>query len=346
MEPIEYKSLLIDSESSLLTLTSNMLVYNFNDVTNVVIDDISNNDDTFFDFGYQVKSNSVGHKAFGFENEHFNHVDMVLTTKMNRVTDISGAGDLDKALNKTNHSIVLRGANQNYSQYIVVEIPIHNFDDVSGSFNTSDTNKPGSQIIRKLVYDISNDITELNNGITIDSATLSQINPNDLMSDSNYYSYSYKVVNSELYKCIFIDPKYSPIVLIGTDYDSLEKILPSTSGSTTIYAAETSIESQVAFNSLPMRKTDDVTKTNNLSPEIYIDCSPSNDANSENLIQYMKKPFASDSMKETVDKFIRFIVNILIVFVVVYFLYYKLPGWFDKPPSTNAIPTTASTGSG
>ena len=135
-----------------------------------------------------------------------------------------------------------------------------------------------------------------------------------------------------------------PLVLIGTDYDSLEKILPSTSGSTSIYT-ETSLESQVAFNSLPMRKTDDVTKTNNLSPEIYIDCSPSNDANSENLIQYMKKPFASDSMKETVDKFIRFVVNIPIVFVVVYFLYYKLPGWFDKP-STNTIPTTASTGSG
>lgn len=342
MEPIEDKSLLIDSESSLLTLTTNMLVYNFNDITNVVIDDISDNDDTFFDFGYQVKSNSVGHKAFGFENEHFNHTDIVLTTKMNRIDDISGAGDLDKELNRTAHSIVLRGANQNYSQYIVVEIPIHNFDDVSGSFNTSDTNKPGSQIVKKLVYDINNDLTSLNGGSSLTSVSLSELNPNDLMSDSNYFSYSYKKVDSELYKCVFIDPKYSPLVLLGSDYASLESILSTSSTSSTMYTAQSSLESQVASNSLPMRKTDDVTKTNNLSPEIYIDCSPSNDANSENLIQYMKKPFASDSMKKTVDKFITIIVNILIVFVVVYFLYYKLPGWFDKAPSMNSMPTAGT----
>lgn len=344
MEPINDRPVIIDSESPLLSLTTNMFTYNLKEIGQPTLKSIDeNNSDVYFDFGYQVINSSLDHQAFGFENQHFNLTDIVLTSKMNRLEDVSNASDLEKAENKAGHSIVLRGANQSYSQYIALEIPIHNLEDVSGTFNTSDTNKPGPQAIKKLVKEINDNDFSINTTI---KTQLRDLNPNDFMPDSQYYSYSYKTTNTELYKCVFIDPKFSHIVLSNDDYNILESILPTKNSSNTVYTAQSSIESNVTSNSIPMRKVDDVKNSNNLSPEIYIDCSPSNDANAGNLIQYMKKPFASDSMKETVDKFITVILNIIIVFIVVYFLYYKLPGWFESPPSvevvtdaTNMMPT-------
>jgi hypothetical protein len=331
MEPIENKPLYIDGESSDLTLTTNMLTYNFKTIGDPTIKKFSEDDnDKYYNFGYRITNASTSHKAFGFSNIHYNLTDIVITGKMNHLSESSDGTELEKALRQTKYSIVLRGANQNYSQYITVEIPIHNLEDVSGSYNTSDTASLGSQIVQNLAEDIHNNSTELDDGNTINSKMSIPLNPNDLIPDCQFYSYLYKEYASELYTCIFIDPIHSPIVLHSTNYNKFITAMKDLE-----YTAQSDLETRVAFNQIPMRKVTDVTKTNNLSPEIYIDCSPSNDANSGNAIQYISKPFSSENMKESVDKFITIIMNILIVFVVVYFLYFKLPGMINTNDVSN-----------
>ena len=90
------------------------------------------------------------------------------------------------------------------------------------------------------------------------------------------------------------------------------------------------------YNELPIEKTDDVTREQSHSPDIYIDCAPADDANGESIIQYIKKPFASESLKESVDRLLIFLLNVLIVFVVVYFLYFKLPSYMKLSSASNS----------
>ena len=162
---------------------------------------------------------------------------------------------------------------------------------------------------REIIEKIDDELSELQNNISVSFNPSNVFNLNSFISESNFFFFDYTNTGaSSAIRFIFLDPVHSTIVLDDTTYKTLSNF------NLTSNNHNTSLTGYMYYNELPIEKTDDVPRVNKVPADIYIDCAPADDANGESIIQYIKKPFASESLKNLKTRQIAHIFAQYIVF--------------------------------
>ena len=154
--------------------------------------------------------------------------------------------------------------------------------------------------------------------------------------------YNYRI-SSELSKYVFIDPENSPIVLNNETITEIKNIFNQLTVPTVTTTQYTSNEF-VTYNTTPIEYKVDPSKANpNFEPDIYIDCQPTDNTNTNTIVSLTNGLLSGDT-KEKVDTFLAFLLNIILIFIVVYFLYYKLPSFMKIGKSAQSVTNTGTSG--
>ena len=340
----------ISIDKNKLTTSDYNVFYNFESLYNLKLQKITRDDIELGVDGIKVKQSITSHKCFKFESFEYNYIDLVLMRKHDEysyVDNTSGTTTMQENANKYSYSFLIRTATDDFRQKLHIEIPIHNYDDISDNLVLkknvlSSQNDLASEIIKK-IYD--NQSTLITNLETVDFNPKYNFDLNNFINETEFFVYNYSDGNS-LYRYLFIEPQNSKIVVLKEYIDYIDQLLSYINVNNITQQLITS-DNFVTFNKTQIKKTIDVTKENEkILPEIYIDCQPSDDANAlSNTVSLFNKSTMSNTTKQTVDAFVTFIFNILIVFVVVYFLYYKLPKMINFSSITKSTSSAAATSS-
>ena len=240
----------------------------------------------------------------------------------------------DTNCNLYEYSFLIRTIKDDFSTRLNIEIPIHNYEDVSK--NTilenvySNSNLPATTLATNIINDIANNISDITNG---DLVSLSDNYTMDLDSfvpkNCEYFIYNYRE-SSELARYIFIDPENSPIVLHNDTIDKIKNDIFTSIQSSSVTQQYVTINEFITYNKIPLEYKISPEKANAVfDPEIYIDCQPSDNSNTNTIVSLTNNLLSGDT-KEKIDKFLALLLNIILIFIVVYFLYYKLPSFMSK----------------
>lgn len=251
----------------------------------------------------------------------------------------------DSSCNLYKYSFLLRTIKDDFSTRLSIEIPIHNYDDVSQNTLLSDaySNSAVTTLAYNIISDISSNLTDISNGDLVSLSDSYNFTLNEFIpQNSSYFMYNYRL-SSELSKYIFIDPENSPIVLNNETITEIENIFSQLT-IPTITTTQYTTNEFITYNTTPFEYKVDPSKANaNFDPDIYIDCQPTDNTNTNTIVSLTNGLLSGDT-KEKVDKFLAFLLNIILIFIVVYFLYYKLPSFMKIGKSTQSVTNSGSTG--
>ena len=317
-------------EYSKFTTSKYDLYYNFETLYNLNFQKITTDDVENDVQGIKVKQSITSHKCIKFEDFEYNYVDLVLMRKQDEYGFVISDDQDSTNSKKYKYSVLIRTATDNFRQKLHIEIPIHNYEDISNNAVLSRyIQSPQNTLVSEIIQSMHDNKSEIESGETIEYKPKTLFNLNDFIGESEYFLYNYSSGNS-LYKYVFFERDQSQIVVLDDFIKLIDELLSYTNEDDVTKQLINS-DNLVTYNIVQIKQSMDVSKENlQILPEIYIDCQPSDDTNgSDNVVSYLSKSMVSDDTKKVVDSFLTFILNILIVFVVVYFMYYKLPSFIN-----------------
>ena len=334
----------VDIPTDNITESNYKAYYNFQSMTGLNIKQVDIADTDVSGGGVRITKALDDKVVLKFEQINYVFSDLVLMKKHDEYDN-----QQDISCNLYEYSFLIRTIKDDFSTRLNIEIPIHNYEDVSKNTileGVYTTNAPARTLATNIINDIANNIADI---INDDLVSLSDNYTMDLDSfvpkDCEYFIYNYKE-SSELIRYIFIDPENSPIVLHNDTIDTIYN--------TIFYSIQSSIQSVtqqlvtinefITYNKTVFEYKISPEKANpNFDPEIYIDCQPSDNSNTNTIVSLTNNLLSGDT-KEKVDKFLVFLLNIILIFIVVYFLYYKLPSFMNvgKSAASNSVQAPSS----
>ena len=286
--------------------------------------------------GIKMQNIMTNKKIVNIMDNYYNYNGMYLTFKGDNVTNTEESTEYhDILFDNYELQIVIHLSSDNYKNQAFIQIPVHNYETVK-NIGLSDMSTTENVVLTDLVQTIDTNLSAFTNAENVSfDATRLDLNK-FLKNDSKLFMYNFSSGNDISYKFFFMAPNETILCLNDTDYTktitNLENIIGT--GVTTTFQAVNQ-QNVVEMSNFIERLTIPVEESKDTLNDIYIDCHPVNENGEKETVQLMNFGM-NEETKKRVEQLVRLLLNIIIIFVVVYFIYYKLPKFFqvkDVPAS-------------
>ena len=292
-----------------------------NDVNDMFYLDESSTEGPPVGFTHKLITTPNDKKVFNLNDTLYNFNSIYLTKQPGSFYNEGGLSETPNYLEDYPMDLILKGFNNDYSKIIIVQIPIIKVESNDDILNSSE-NKAIKKIINtdttesSVKFDELFDLNILIPNIGFNKFTLQNV------SDSN----TNDELSSKTIEYIFFSKSASKLA-ISKDNDHLKKLITN---SNNYHKPSGDSTGRIIYSPLIPSKSIDIEAT--ISDDIYIDCQPVNDVTHETET-YFKNKFNIElpgSAKDIMDKFLQVLFNIIILFGIVFFLFFKLPSYFKN----------------
>lgn len=286
--------------------------------------------------GIKMQNIMTNKKVVNIMDNYYNYNGIYLTFKEDNVTNIEESTEYhDISFDQYELQIIIHLSSDNYKNQAFIQIPIHNYEIIK-NIGLSDMSTTENVVLTDLVQTIDTNSSILQNAenVTFDATRL-DLNK-FLKNDSKLFMYNFSSGNDISYKFFFMPPNESILCLTETDYtQAITNLQNITNSTVTTTFQAVNQQNVVEMSNFIERLTVPVEESKDTLNDIYIDCHPVNENGEKEIVQLMNFGM-NEETKKRVEQLIRLLLNIIIIFVVVYFIYYKLPKFFqvkDVPAS-------------